>query len=176
MSADIFRHKRPRGWDAVLTFPALVTFKDKAGKIHNPPMPPCVKGRYPWTPEPGKNPRKRALKHCPNLGCRRAGKCIDKIHGQFCRKTHLTREESNEFLLKRINKLNREADKERERNGLPPFKPLTEEELQEPVDREMRDLFNQRIEAGHLKDLLKWQKAWVQKMQVAEKLPPKSKH
>jgi hypothetical protein len=168
MSDYIYQHKSPRRWNPVLTFPALVNFKDKFGKIHNPPLPPRVNGLLPWESERGKFPRKRALKNCPNLGCRRAEKCIDKINDRFCRKTHLTRDQLYDALTKRINKINEQVDVQRKAQGLPDPVPDPDDYDDGTPGPKIRQALVERREELHRRALLRWQKKWLKDMKLAE--------
>jgi len=176
MSDHIYRHKTPARWNPVFTFPALVSFKDKNGKTHNPPLPPRVNGLLPWESESGKFPRKRPLKNCPNLGCRRQGHCIDKINDKFCRKDHLTADQMREALVRKINRINDKADAERKARGLPPLELDPDEYDDGTPGLEIRYAFVARIEELHLKALHKWQKQRLKSMEEVEagtiKAPP----
>jgi hypothetical protein len=163
-------------WNPEFSFPALVCFVDKNGVVHNPPMPPKINGRLPWVSEPGKYLRKPPLKLCPKFTCRRAGQCRDKISGKFCRKTHVSGDVFRHILANEIRTITRETVKRR-KLGLEATPKYNPDDFDDGTPgRELRYALVRREEQDHLTELLKWQKAWVQKMQAAEKLPPKSKH
>lgn len=153
------------------TFEVLATFTDHKGRVHLPPDPPLIKGYPPWFPRPHEYRRKPPLAHCPDGKCRRAQKCLNPLHGEFCQKTHMDAEAFREQLIRTIDDLmyerfgtewdemQREGEAERARTGddCPPLGPEWKAWLTERETELLRQ------------ELLAFQQNWVKEQQEKER-------
>jgi hypothetical protein len=150
-------------------FPTLAVFIDRHGKTHVPPLPPLVEGCPPWHPRPNEYRREVALKKCPVLACRRAGRCLRPYMKKFCLKTHMSAVDFRGALARKIDRLMKEHAVALGLGKVPP-----------PVEKDggMRGLkraFEQRLMDDEHKFLLEWQENWVKEMQAKEAAEGKRK-
>ena len=135
-------------------YPTLVTWTDPTGKTHVPPDPPLVKGYPPWWPRPNEYRRKVPLKACPSLACRRARRCESLLYGEFCRKTHMEREDFRAALLAKITAYLKARN-------IPEGPPSDN-----PPPREMKEALQARQDEIEREELLKFQTGWIEEQKA----------
>lgn len=152
-----------------IVYPTLITWTSPDGKLHVPPDPPLVKGYPPWFPRPNEYRRRPPLKKCPDTKCRRAGKCVSLLYGEFCQKTHMMADDFRAALANKIDRLMREklgADWDKP-DADEPYDPCPT-----PHPDIKRDLEKAQAEKEH-QELLNWQTQWIEKVkrEYATSLP-----
>lgn len=150
-------------------FETLVTWTSPDGKVHVPPDPPLVQGYPPWLPRPNEYRRNPPLAKCPDRKCRRANTCVSPHYGEFCRKTHMEREEFRAALVRKIDRLM----KQKLGDAWDDSPPDPDAAIVTPP-REIKHALEAAQAANERSALLRWQLNWLDSVKATyAPKPPK---
>lgn len=152
-------------------FDILITWTAPDGTVHVPPDPPLEKGYPPWMARPNEYRRDTPLKKCPDIKCRRAGKCLSLLYQEFCQKTHMHAEEFRAALVLKIDRLMTEKLGDAWPSGpRPPDQPIC------TPPRAMKIILEKAMHLKHREALLQWQTVWIERRKAEYAAnPPKSR-